>query len=137
MKPDPQEPAELLRLLRQQLILAQARIMEVEDERDQRAAQVAELETLLATAQQLADAQVDEAAHQRNVAAAAQSHATALQAQLAQAAAEIAAGRDQLARATAAADHDRAAATQTIAALEAKIAAMESTRSWRWTAWLR
>ena len=67
MKPDPAEPADRLNLLRQQLILAQVRIMELEDARDEQAPRLAELEQLLASAQSLADRKLDEAAHLEQV----------------------------------------------------------------------
>ena len=63
MKPDPAAPAEPLLLLRQQLILAQVRIMELEDVRDELVPKLAELEKLLAAAQSIADAKANEAAH--------------------------------------------------------------------------
>ena len=67
MKPDPQEPADLLNLLRQQLLLAQVRIMELEDTRDELAPRLAETAALLAAAQSLAELKVDEAAHLEKV----------------------------------------------------------------------
>lgn len=67
MKPDPAAPADPLNLLRQQLILAQVRIMELEDTRDELTPQVAKLEKLLAEAQTLADRKTDEAAHLERV----------------------------------------------------------------------
>ncbi len=63
MKPDPAAPADPLNLLRQQLILAQVRIMELEDVRDELTPQIAKLEKLLTEAQTLADRKADEAAH--------------------------------------------------------------------------
>ncbi len=67
MKPDPQEPADLLTLLRQQLLLAQVRLMELEDARDELAPRLAETSALLAAAQSLAEQKVDEAAHLEKV----------------------------------------------------------------------
>lgn len=67
MKPDPAAPADPLNLLRQQLILAQVRIMDLEDVRDELAPQVTRLEKLLADAQTLADAKTEEAAHLEQV----------------------------------------------------------------------
>lgn len=67
MKPAPAETAELLQRVRQQLILAQVRIMELEDSRDELAPKLAEVEKLLAAAQTLADQKVDEAAHLERV----------------------------------------------------------------------
>ncbi|WP_415908485.1 hypothetical protein [Oleiharenicola sp. Vm1] len=63
MKFDVPEPPDLVPRLRQQLILAQVRVMEVEDARDAVAAQLATAEHQLARAQELADAKLDEAAH--------------------------------------------------------------------------
>lgn len=63
MKPDPAQPADHAQLLRQQLILAQVRIMELEDQRDTLTSRVNALETLATEAQALADAKADEAAH--------------------------------------------------------------------------
>lgn len=54
---------ELLRRLRQQLILAQVRLMEIEDERDALATRLADAERLTAEAQTLADAKLAEVAH--------------------------------------------------------------------------
>lgn len=67
MKPASSEPAELLNRVRQQLILAQVRIMELEDVRDELAPRLAETDRLLRAAQELADAKADEAAHLEKV----------------------------------------------------------------------
>ncbi|HEX2862199.1 MAG TPA: hypothetical protein VHN79_11190 [Lacunisphaera sp.] len=72
MKPDPAAPADQLNLLRQQLILAQVRIMELEDTRDELAPKLASAEKLLASAQTLADRKADESAHLEQVRAALQ-----------------------------------------------------------------
>lgn len=74
MEPASREPAEHLRLLRQQLILAQVRVMEIEDARDELARKLAESDRLLADAQRLADAKLDEAAHLERVHAELQTH---------------------------------------------------------------
>jgi chromosome segregation ATPase len=63
MKPDPAAPADQLNLLRQQLILAQVRIMELEDTRDELDPKLKETAFLLATAQALADTTLEESAH--------------------------------------------------------------------------
>lgn len=67
MKPDFPAPADLVPLLRQQLLLAQVRIMELEDTRDEQAPRLAETSSLLAAAQSLAEAKVAEAAHLEKV----------------------------------------------------------------------
>lgn len=73
MNPAPATPDETIRLLRQQLILAQVRIMELEDLRDELTPRVADLEKLLADAQSLADRKSAEAAHLESVRAELQS----------------------------------------------------------------
>lgn len=67
MKSEEQASAETLNLLRQQLILAQVRIMELADARDEQAPRLASLEKLLAEAQALADRKADEASHLEQV----------------------------------------------------------------------
>ena len=68
MKPAPAEStAELLHRVRQQLILSQVRIMELEDERDELAPRLAATATLLTAAQTLADQKIDEASHLETV----------------------------------------------------------------------
>ena len=68
MKPPPSDsPAELLHRLREQLILAQVRIMELEDLRDESAARQTEIEDLLKGAQTLADAKIDALTHLEKV----------------------------------------------------------------------
>lgn len=63
MKNDPAEPSDRLNLLRQQLILAQVRIMELEDTRDELAPKLTDTEKLLTSAQLLADQKSEDAAH--------------------------------------------------------------------------
>lgn len=68
MKPAPAEStAELLHRVRQQLILSQVRIMELEDERDELVPRLAATATLLTAAQTLADQKIDEASHLETV----------------------------------------------------------------------
>ena len=137
MTPAPSETAELVNRLRQQLILAQVRIMELEDERDQLSPRLTEIESLLAAAQQLADTRTGEAAHHGQVVADTQAHAAHLQQLIDQTAVALAALQAQLAQAETAATAARLGAEATIANLRAEIARMQATRSWRWTAWLR
>jgi chromosome segregation ATPase len=134
------EPPDLVIRLRQQLILAQVRIMELEDVRESLTPQVAGLEQLLRQAQILADAKTGEAAHLERVLADLQTQFTRLNEAHQQAAQDLAATRAalaetdaQLARQTEAA----AALTATGNRLEAELRAIRSSRSWRWTAWLR
>jgi chromosome segregation ATPase len=63
MKPHPAVPVEQLNLLRQQVILSQMRIMELEDRRDELVPKVRDLESLLAGAQSLADVKLEETTH--------------------------------------------------------------------------
>lgn len=74
MKPENQAPADLPNLLRQQLILAQVRIMELEDRADELAPRLRETETLLASAQALAARQTEEAEHLEKVRGELQAH---------------------------------------------------------------
>jgi len=147
MTPAAPEPADLTDRLRQQLILAQVRIMELEDARDTLTPKIAELETLVRAAQQLADRKIDEAAHATRVLADTQTHAAALESQLAQAArdlaaqnATLAARADAVARLEAQLRDTRAqldAERSRLADTQAQLARVTSSRSWRWTAWLR
>ena len=63
MKPAQPDPAEILQRVRQQLILAQVRIMELEDARDEIDSRLSDNSQLLQSAQSLADRTLDEAAH--------------------------------------------------------------------------
>lgn len=63
MDPAPLDPAEHLRRLRQQVILAQVRVMELEDERDAARHDLAAADQRVAEAQTLADAQTERADH--------------------------------------------------------------------------
>ena len=63
----PDDSAESLQRLREQLILAQVKIMELEDEGAAGAARLAEIEALLAAAQTLADQKADALAHLEGV----------------------------------------------------------------------
>jgi hypothetical protein len=133
MKPAHPDPAETLLRVRQQLILAQVRLMELEDAGEETAARLAETNQLLAAAQMLADRKLDEAAHSEKVRAELQVQFDDLQ-QLqlvTQAALEAERARLHETAAKAAAQQQRA--TQ----LEAELSRLKSSRSWRWTAWLR
>jgi chromosome segregation ATPase len=133
MKPDPTEPSDLVIRLRQQLILAQVRIMELEDARDSLAPQLAELEQLLAAAQNLADQKLDEAAHLEKILAEARAQAEQLRQAQQQTGAELAEARTALAR-----HHDTVAQLETtLRAAESEVQDMKSSRRWRWSAWLR
>ena len=68
MKPaSPEPPGAPLNLLRQQLILAQVRIMELEDVRDELTPRLTETDKLLAAAQTLAEQKIEEADHLEKV----------------------------------------------------------------------
>ena len=133
MKPAHPDPAEILLRVRQQLILAQVRIMELEDARDEIAARSAETSRLLSAAQSLADQTLDEAAHSEKVRVELQvQHDKLQQLQLVtQAALEAERARLHETAAKAAAQQQRAAQ------LETELSRLKNSRSWRWTAWLR
>ena len=67
MKPAQPDPAEILQRVRQQLIFAQVRIMELEDAWDETGSRLGDTEKLLQNAQALADQKLDEAAHGEKV----------------------------------------------------------------------
>jgi chromosome segregation ATPase len=140
MKPDPAAPADQLNLLRQQLILAQVRIMELEDTRDSLTPRLQELALLLQQAQSLADHKTDEAAHLEEVLAETQLHVGQLQALQHHLAQEATTHGLAMTEAVAA----LAARTETINRLQnelnnlrSELNHLHSSRSWRWTAWLR
>jgi len=175
MKPDPAVPADQLHLLRQQLILAQVRIMELEDVRDELAPKLGELEKLVTAAQAIADQKVEAVAHLEKVRADLQAqyehmrhmqHVTnealnSARAEIATRAAsetsllsevenlqvlcrqQAESSRQQLDRLAGLEAGLRTAQTEATTRLErinqldAEQRAMKSSRSWRWTSWLR
>ena len=175
MKPAPATPDEPIRLLRQQLILAQVRIMELEDVRDELTPKLAELEQLLTDAQRLADRKSGEAAHLETVRSELQAQydhlrhmqhvtnqaleetrtelqtttnrANRLQDEIAQLQLLIAQQAElnreqqdelgQLQARLAATVAESAARVARLQELDAEQRAMKTSRSWRWTAWLR
>jgi len=175
MNPAPATSDEHIRLLRQQLILAQVRIMELEDVRDELTPRVADLEQLLADAQLLADRKTAEATHLESVRAGLQvqfehmrhrQHVTnqaleqtraelqttinranllqdevgKLQLLIAQQAELNREQQDHLAQLQARLDASQAESSARLARLQeldAEQRALKTSRSWRWTAWLR
>lgn len=147
MTPAPSEPSELQNRLRQQLILAQVRIMELEDQRDSLTPRISELEQRLQAAQSLADRKLDEAAHLAKVLADTQVHGENLRQQLQRNEAEITTTRESLASTRTLLSRlevelgevQQAAFAQSARReqLEDALAKIKSTRSWKWTAWLR
>jgi chromosome segregation ATPase len=175
MKSDLQAPADLIAVLRQQLLLAQVRIMELEDERDELAPRLAETSALLAAAQSLAEAKVGEAIHLEKVRADLEAEFNHLRHAQHVTNEALALARDEIATLTASIETlrqrslvdrgeidrllasttalqealaqtgrqlteserlstERAARSQQ---LEADLGALKSSRTWRWTAWLR
>jgi chromosome segregation ATPase len=133
MKSAPPEPSDLVNRLRQQLILAQVRIMELEDARDSLAPRVAELEQLLQAAQTLADQKLDEAAHLGKVLAEAQTRGEQLNQLYLRIGGELSGVVTKL-------DQREARVQQlekSLQQLESELQTLKSSRSWRWTAWLR
>ncbi len=133
MKPDQPDPAEIPQRVRQQLILAQVRIMELEDARDAAADRLAEIERLLRTAQALADQKLDEAAQAEKVRADLQVQFDHLRQLQTATTVILETTRAQLEETFASA----AAQQLRIAELESELRKVKASRSWRWTAWLR
>ncbi len=133
MKPASPEPADLVPRLRQQLILAQVRIMELEDVRETLAPRLTELEKLLAQAQTLVDLKTEEAMHLTRVLTDTQTHAAHLHEMGLKLAEDFSAVVAKL-------EQRETRITQleaTVRELESRLEAIKSSRSWRWTAWLR
>ena len=140
MKPVPPESSDPVALLRQQLILAQVRIMELEDVRDGLTPRLAGLEQLLQATQTLADQKIDEAVHLGKVLADLQAHCDNLLRTQQQTGDELAATRAALADSAARItqrDETIVRLGVTLRQLEAELSVIRSSRSWRWTAWLR
>lgn len=140
MDPARSDPAEHERLLRQQLLLAQVRIMEIEDERDAAATRIAELESLLSSAQRLADTKLDEAAHLARTLTDLQADHEALATNRDETERVLQAIRASLATVQDNLTNERAlrlAGESRIGQLVAETDAIKRSRSWRWTAWLR
>lgn len=154
MTPSPETTADSAAPLRRQLILAQVRIMELEDARDALATRRAEAQRLLAATQSATETlanQIRPLEAERAKQAAAQQ---ALEERLAQHDTALVAGarteqslririaelENQLAsrdRALAAAETQAAAHARRIEELAAERHALKASRSWRWTAPLR
>ena len=140
MKPETTEPPDLVNRLRQQLILAQVRIMELEDVRDSQTPRLTELEQLLRAAQALADRKLDEAAHLEKVLADIQAHLERLHQQQVQTNRDFETTSAALAQSEAKLAAGNATVRQLVAdllKLNVELAAIKASRSWRWTAWLR
>jgi chromosome segregation ATPase len=168
MKSADPDQAEILHRVRQQLILAQVRIMELEDVRDETETRLADSNQLLRSAQILADQKLDEAAHSKKTLANLQAqfehlrhvqHVTtqALESTRVQlATAEILLGTEKQLTAGLANQLDHSQDTlqqlesrlgeaitvnttcqQRIEQLDTELRTLKSSRSWRWTAWLR
>lgn len=140
MKPVPTEPSDLVPRLRQQLILAQVRIMELEDERDALKPRLAELERLVPAAQSLADRKLDETSHLEKVLAGRTAQWENLEQAHQLARQELESTRAALADATTRAEQAQDSAQRLEATLRvtaAELNSIKSSRSWRWTAWLR
>ena len=171
----PETTAEILHRVRQQLILAQVRLMELEDIRDHLTGRLEDTDALLAAAQRLADQKSEEAGHLAKVRDELQGQfehlrhmqhvtnealnltrtelTTALHdrdqrqqelnslgeraLRLNEQVALLNENLRQLGRELADSRALAAARLEQISRLENKIQSMETTRSWRWTGWLR
>lgn len=119
--------------LRTQLILAQVRLMESEDQRDALKAQLRQVGELLSAAQTAADDALAEERQSRDALASLGSRFAALEQTLAVRDASLAGLRADLERL----NEQVSARQQEGETLRARLAAMTESRSWRWTAWLR
>jgi chromosome segregation ATPase len=133
MKPATPDTPDLVLRLRQQLILAQVRIMELEDARETLTPRVADLEKLRQAAQAIADDKIAEAAHLGQVLA----ETRRQRAELESAAGATAQHLDSARAALADAKARLAAESAAVARLQAELEGIKASRSWRWTAWWR
>jgi chromosome segregation ATPase len=133
MKPASPEPADLVPRLRQQLILAQVRVMELEDVRETLAPRLAELEKLLAQAQTLADLKSEEATHLGKILAESQARAEQLNQLHLRIVGELSDVVTKLDQRETRIQQLEKSRQQ----LESELQALKSSPSWRWTAWLR
>jgi hypothetical protein len=140
MKPAQPDPAEILPRVRQQLILAQVRIMELEDARDATAARLDDVEKLFQAAQALADQKLDEASHAEKTRAGLQIQFENLQRDALATTHALESARAQQVEISQKLDthlRDAALQQQRLAQLDVELRRLKSSRTWRWTAWLR
>lgn len=140
MKPAQPDPAETLLRVRQQLILAQVRLMELEDERDEVAGRLDDTNRLLHAAQSLADQKMAEAAHLERIRSEGETQFGHLQRLHRVNTGALEAARTQLQDLQQRLEsqlREAAAREQRLAQVDADLRALKATRSWRWTAWLR
>ena len=137
MKPAQPDPAEILQRVRQQLILAQVRIMELEDARDEIASRLSDNSQLLQSAQSLADRTLDEAAHAERVRADLQAQCEQLQQAHAANQVALETSRAQWRDTQQKLEAQLRVAVARSEQADAELRAVKSSRSWRWTAWLR
>lgn len=140
MKPATPDPAEPSTRLNQQLILAQVRIMELEDARADLSAQLARLDPLLTETQSIANARIAERDHLLKL-------KVELDRLVDQLNRELGETRDavhhwqscatDLGKALAESIRTAAERNDRITELEAQLQAIKLSRSWRWTSPLR
>lgn len=133
MPPVPQENPDDPHRLRQQLILAQVRLLELEDTRDALVTKLAMAGRTLEDLQAVAGLKIAERDHAITRMAAFETQNSLLHGQLSQALARGLEIETELARTAAVAG----AAQDRVRELEDRIAAMKTSRSWRWSAPLR
>lgn len=133
MQPAPQASPDELSRLRQQLILAQAKLLELEDTREALLSRVTLLDRTLADLQTLANGKIAERDHQAARTAELERHAGELEAQRRQ----ILARTRELEQALAEASKTAASGLDRIRALEAELRSLQSSLSWRLTRPLR
>ena len=140
MKPETPDSNELLRRVRQQLILAQVRIMDLEDERDGLTSQLGESEERKIDAQSLADENSDLS---RNLKRSIEDYSS----RLAEATQRVAHLENELNELLEQSETQQkelknlsnklTETTHLNDGLNARIVTLQNSRSWRWTTWLR
>jgi len=140
MKPATPDPAEPSTRLNQQLILAQVRIMELEDARAELAAQLARLVPLLTETQTVANARIAERDHLLKLKAEMDRLVNQLNQELGETRTAVQHWQScatDLGKALSESVRTAAERNDRIAELESQLQAIKASRSWRWTAPLR
>jgi hypothetical protein len=141
MKPAPSETqAEILHRVRQQLILAQVRIMELEDGRDELISRLARLDRTLTEMQSIAQERIAERDHQARLAVDLEKQSELLRQQLGETHQSLHQSQTGVVELQSTLERSERSATEhqvLVADLTAQLRALKTSRSWRWTAPLR
>ncbi len=140
MKPATTETADIVPHLRQQLILAQVRIMELEDTRDELTSRLAQIDRTLTEMQSIVQDRIAERDLLANHNVDLETHLGAARQQLDDSTASLLQSRareSDLQKMLAQSENTSAGHQSRIGEMEILLRALKNSRSWRWTAPLR